>query len=133
MIFVIASAVALVACVSAMVREVRRRVPLRRVRRGGVQSTAEIVDVSTRGSSKPGAYYMTPIVRYHLGGKVYEAEVVNAQMDRPQVGSSMTVVVSPEFPWTPMDPYGGLGATLRGAIVGAVLSVGMLALAIALY
>ncbi|WP_316741466.1 hypothetical protein [Streptomyces sp. MK7] len=116
-----------------MAREMRRNVTLRQIRPTALEVSAEVVGDRATRSGKPGAYFLTPVVRYHIDGKRYEAEIANATYRRPaDVGSFTTVLVSPDFPYSPMDPYGGLGATLRGALVTAVLSTLLLIWQIAL-
>ncbi|MQY36670.1 hypothetical protein SRB17_46720 [Streptomyces sp. RB17] len=116
-----------------MARELRRNVTLRQIRPTALELSAEVIGNTATQSGKPGAYFLTPVVRYSIDGKRYETEIANASFGRPaDVGSSMTVLVSPDHPYSPMDPYGGLGGTLRGAIVTAVLSTLLLAWQIAL-
>ncbi|WP_225835058.1 hypothetical protein [Streptomyces sp. NK08204] len=116
-----------------MARELRNNVTLRQIRPTALELSAEVIDNRATESGKPGAYLLTPVVRYHIDGKRYEAEIANASFGRPaDLGSSMTVLVSLDSPYSPMDPYGGLGATLRGAIFTAVLSTLLLVWQIAL-
>ena len=101
----------------------KTNVTLPQIRSAALELSAEVIGNSAARSGKPGAYFLTPVVRYYIDGKRYEAEIANATFGRPtDVGSSMTILVSPDSPYSPMDPYGGLGATLRGAIITAVLS-----------
>ncbi|UXY28158.1 DUF3592 domain-containing protein [Streptomyces sp. HUAS TT20] len=123
MVWVLVTAGVLMASLVTMARELRQNVTLRQIRPTALELSGEVIDNSATSSGKPGAYFLTPVVRYYIDGKRYEAEIVNATFGRPaDVGSSMTVLVSPESPYSPMDPYGGLGATLRGAISTGVLS-----------
>ncbi|MGW7528410.1 DUF3592 domain-containing protein [Streptomyces sp. NPDC054783] len=116
-----------------MAREMRRNVTLRQIRPTALELQAEVIGNNATQSGNRGAYFLTPVVRYYVDGKRYETEVANASSGRAaDVGSSMTVLVSPDHPYSPMDPYGGLGATLRGAIVTAVLSTLLLVWQIAL-
>jgi hypothetical protein len=122
MVWVLVTAAVLVASLVTMARELRRNVTLRQIRPTALELSAEVIDNSATSSGKPGAYFLTPVVRYYIDGKRYESEIVNATYGRPaDVGSSMTVLVSPDSPYSPMDPYGGLGATLRGAVITGVL------------
>ncbi|MGW3173405.1 hypothetical protein [Streptomyces sp. NPDC001153] len=121
------------ASLATMAHELRQNVTLRQIRPTALELQAEVIDHSATQSGKPGAYFLTPVVRYFIDGKRYETELANASSGRPaDVGSSMTVLVSPDHPYSPMDPYGGMGATLRGAIVTAVLSTLLLVWQIAL-
>ena len=122
MVWLVVTAALLVASLVTMVRELRQGVTLRQIRPTALAMQAEVVDHRATRSGKPGAYFLTPVVRYCIDGRRYEAGIANASFGRPaEIGSSMTVLVSPDFPYSPMDPYGGLGATLGGAIVTAVL------------
>lgn len=133
MVWLLVTAGVLVASLVTMARELRQNVMLRQVRPTALELSAEVIGNRATRSGKPGAYFLTPVVRYHIDGKRYEAEIANASFGRPaETGSSMTVLVSPGHPYSPMDPYGGLGATLRGAIVTAVLSALLLGWQIAL-
>ncbi|MFE7859205.1 DUF3592 domain-containing protein [Streptomyces sp. NPDC057403] len=132
MVWVLVTAGVLVASLVTVVRELRDHVTLRRIRPTARELQAEIVDHRATRSGRPGAYFLTPVVRYVLDGRRYEAGIANASFGRPaEVGSAMTVLVSPDSPYSPMDPYGGLGATLRGALVTAVLSAALLVWGIA--
>ncbi|MCD9878404.1 DUF3592 domain-containing protein [Streptomyces guryensis] len=133
MVWLLVTAGLLVASLVTMVRELRQGMTLRQIRPTALELSAEIVDNRATGSGKPGAYFLTPVVRYYIDGRRYEAGIANASFGRPaEIGSSMTVLVSPDSPYSPMDPYGGLGATLRGAIVTAVLCTLLLAWQLAL-
>ena len=122
MVWSVVTAGLLVASLVTMVRELRQGVTLRQIRPTALEMQAEVVDNRAARSGRPGAYFLTPVVRYSIDGKFYEAGIANASFGRPvEIGSSMTVLVSPESPYGPIDPYGGLGATLGGAIVTAVL------------
>ncbi|MER6072901.1 DUF3592 domain-containing protein [Streptomyces sp. NPDC001817] len=123
MVWLLVTSGVLVASLVSMARELRQNVTLRQVRPTALELSAEVIDNSATRSGKPGAYFLTPVVRYYVDGKRHEAEIANPSFGRPaDVGSSMTVLVSPDHPYSPMDPYGGLGATLRGTLVTAVLS-----------
>lgn len=133
MVWLVVTAGVLGVSLVTMVRELREGVTLRQIRPTALELQAEIVDNRATGSGKPGAYFLTPVVRYHIDGKRYEAGIANASFGRPaEIGSSMTVLVSPDNPYSPLDPYGGLGATLRGAVVTAVLCTLLLAWQLAL-
>ncbi|MEW2158500.1 DUF3592 domain-containing protein [Streptomyces sp. NPDC007189] len=128
MVWMLVTAGVLVTSLVTAARERRRNVTLRQIRRRALNLPAEVIGNSAAASGKPGAYFLTPVVRYRIDGKRYEAEIVNASYGRPaDAGSSMTVLVSPDSPYSPMDPHGGLGATLRGALVTAALSTLLLA------
>lgn len=123
MVWLLVTAGVLVMSLVTIVRERTRNVTLRQIRPTALELSAEVIGSSASDSGKPGAYLLTPVVRYFLDGRRYEAELANSDFGRPvEVGSSMTVLVSPHSPYTPLDPYGGLGARLRGALATAVLS-----------
>ncbi|RPF31817.1 DUF3592 domain-containing protein [Streptomyces sp. TLI_185] len=133
MVWLVVTAGLLVASLVTMVRELRQGLTLRQIRPAALEMQAEVVDNRATRSGRPGAYFLTPVVRYYIHGKRYEAGIANASFGRPvEIGSSMTVLVSPESPYSPMDPYGGPGATLGGAIVTAVLSTLLLVWQLAL-
>lgn len=99
----------------------------------GVQLQADIVDNDTSPSGRRGAYYLTPVVRYHLEGRAYTAAIGNASSAARSRGSSMTVVVDPEHPYLPFDRFGGMGSAARGSLLVVPLAVVLVVLAIALH
>ncbi|MFE9453587.1 hypothetical protein [Streptomyces sp. NPDC006739] len=104
---------------------------LRKIRPTAMEISGEVIDNTSTSSGNAGAYYSTPVVRYYVDGKRYEAEIANPVFRRPAaVGTSMTILVSPHHPFSPMDPYGGMGSGMRGKFLVAALGVALLVLGI---
>jgi hypothetical protein len=132
MAFLVLSALLLAISLAGVVRAGRREFGYCRARRTGVELQAEVVDNQANPSPRQrGAYDLVPVVRYHLGGRSYEACVVNASGLPGDRGSFMTVLVHPGTPYEPYDRYQGMGAAARASLMLFVLAVGLLLLALA--
>ncbi|WP_405780338.1 hypothetical protein [Streptomyces sp. NBC_00859] len=133
MMFVTLTALMLLSSIGTIASKLRRNMTLRRMRPHAIELSGEVIDNSATRSGKAGAYFLTPVVRYYINGKRYESDISNPVFNQPvAVGSWMTILVSPDNPYSPMDPYGGLGSMMRSAIfttaVSALLFVWALAL-----
>lgn len=124
---------ALVLCsLGGLVAATRRELGYWRARRGGAELQAEVVDNRATPSNRArGAYYLTPVVRYHLDGRSYEAAVVNAPSAPRNRGDFMTVIVSPGNPYEPYDRYQWMGPGARAGLVCFVLATALLLVAVA--
>ncbi|WP_290118992.1 DUF3592 domain-containing protein [Actinomadura sp. DC4] len=110
----------------------RREFAYLRARRTGAELQAQVVDTLASPSRRAaGTYDVTPIVRYHLGERTYEATIVNASSVPQERGDSMTVVVSEDSPYEPYDRYQGMGAKARGSFALFALAVVVLLMALA--
>ena len=130
MLFVLLSAAVCLAGAIGTVKAASREAGFLRARRTGVQLQAEIVDNDTQPTLNAGQYYVTPVVRYHLDGRSYEAAVVNASGTPGTRGSAMTLVVDPARPYEPYDRYQGMGAASRGWVLAFLMGAVMLAWAL---
>ncbi|MEU5538977.1 hypothetical protein [Streptomyces sp. NPDC020362] len=101
MTWMLVTAGTLVASLVTIARELCRNVTLRQVRPTAIELSAEVIGNSATRSGKPGAYILPPVVRYYVDGKRHETEIANPAFGRPvDVGSSMTVLVSPDSPYS---------------------------------
>ena len=130
MFFLIFAAVILVVGTVGAVRAVLQELRFRRARRGGVELQAEVLDNDATPSANRGAYFLTPVVRYHLEGRSYTAAVANASGSAGTRGSGMTIVVSPDHPYEPYDRYGGMGAMARGSLLLFALALVVITVAL---
>jgi hypothetical protein len=114
----------LVASVGSIACRLAQGPTLRKIRPTALEVSGEVVGRSSISSGNAGAYYSTPVVRYYINGKSHEAPIANPVFRRPaEVGTSMTILVSPDHPSTPMDPYAGMGSIMRGNLLLASLGV----------
>lgn len=131
MLFVLLSAALCLAGAVGTARAAVREAGFLRARRTGVQLQAEVVDNDTRPTVNAGQYYVTPVVRYHLEGRSYQAALVNASGLPGARGTAMTVVVDPARPYEPYDRYQGMGAASRGWVLGFLMGTASLVWALA--
>lgn len=131
-IFMVISAVLLICSLAGVFQAGRREAAYWCARRTGVELQAEVVDNRASPSNRSkGTYYLTPVIRYHLAERSYEAAVVNASSIPRDRGDFMTVVVSPDSPYEPYDRYQGMGAAARGSLLFFVLAIGLVLLTLA--
>lgn len=78
MLYVLLSAALCLAGAVGTARAAVREAGFLRARRSGVHVQAEVVDNDTAPTMNAGQYYVTPVVRYHIDGRRYEAALVNA-------------------------------------------------------
>lgn len=124
----------LLACfLKGSVKTCRRMVGYWRARRTGVEMQAEVVDNlwNPPVGWQKSADGLAQVVRYHLNERSYDAVIVNASGIRKDLGSFMTIVVSPNSPYEPYDRYQRVGAREQGNLLGLVVIVGLLVLALA--
>jgi hypothetical protein len=131
MSFVLCSAALCVLGAIGTVRAAFREAGFLRARRAGVELRAEVVDNDAQPAMSAGQYYLTPVVRYAIEGRTYEAGLVNASGLPGSRGSSMTIVVDPARPYEPYDRYQGMGATARGWVLMFLIGIALLAWALA--
>jgi hypothetical protein len=130
MSFVLFSAVLCGIGAVGTVRAVLREADFLRARRTGVELQAEVIDNDAKPTTDSGQYYLTPVVRYSIQGRTYEAELVNASGLPGSRGSFMTIVVNPARPYEPYDRYQGMGATSRGWVLMFLIGTALLAWAL---
>lgn len=122
--FLVGACVTLGLAVIGAIAAVTRDIGYWRARRQGVQLSAEVRSNDATSTGRTGTYYLTPVVRYHLNGRWYEAKLVNPSGQPADPGGSMVVVVHPEHPYEPYDRYQGMGTAARNAMLA--LPVGIL-------
>lgn len=130
MYFLVFACVLLAVSTVGAVRAAVREAGFLRARRGGVELQAEVLDIDAKRAPNSGSYFLTPVVRYHLDGHRYEAELVNSSGASGSRGSAMTIVVSPDHPYEPYDRYGGMGGAARGWLMLFALALAVLAMAL---
>jgi hypothetical protein len=131
MFFMVLSTAVLIAGIVAAVKAAMDEAAFIRVRRRGVQLQADVVDNDASSANNQNSYYLTPVVRYRLNGRAYQAALCNANGGAGRVGGGMTVLVDPVHPYAPYDRYGGIGTRSRNLLLlfalGVVAFVVMLA------
>lgn len=130
MVFLVFAVVLMAVSTVGALRAGTREAGFLRARRGGVELQAEVVDIDASPAPNRGSYFLTPVVRYHLDGHRYEAELVNPSGTPGARGSAMTIVVSPDHPYAPYDRYGGMGGAARGWLMLFALSLVVLVMAL---
>jgi hypothetical protein len=95
-----------------------------RARRKGVELQADVVENAPHAAGQRNNYWLAPVVRYHLDGHKYLAEVSNASGRPGDTGGSMTVLVHPDEPGVPYDRYGGIGMIARNSLGLCLLAAG---------
>jgi hypothetical protein len=130
MVYVVLSAVGTLIALVGLVRAMINEAGFLRARRSGMELQAEVTGNGSSPVGSGNAQVFTPVVRYAIEGRTYQAEVANSS---GIAGSgSMTIVVNPEHPRVPYDRYGGLGRAGRGSIAVFALTAVNLAAAIAI-
>ena len=75
---------------------------------------------------------MTPVVRYYLNGRTYEASVLN-RSDAVEVGTHLDLLVDPGDPYQPIARYGGDSVfAFAIAVTGVALCIALITWSIAL-
>jgi hypothetical protein len=130
MIFFVVELAVTVLFVVLLVKVVRLDVHYWKARRFGVELQAEVVDNRAGASGQRGTYRLTPVVRYHLEGRSYEADILNPSGAPGEKGTSMTILVNAERPYEPYDRYRDVGSAVLGVLAVLALNVALLILAI---
>jgi hypothetical protein len=118
--FVVAEAVLVAICVTALVRAVVNEVRIRRARRHGLHVVGDVVELRTTRRYH-GGYNVTPVVRYGIDGRQYTCAISN-RSDATDVGSRMEVAVDPFNPYQAWAVYGEDSVLLRGSVFATIVS-----------
>lgn len=130
MFFMVLSSALLVVGICGLGKAIADEAAFLRVRRSGVEISADVVGNDASPSPNQNAYHLNPVVRYHVDGRAYEAAVCNPG-SRGHVGSGMTILVHPDHPYAPYDRYGGIGTRSRNLVLLFACTVALFVLMLA--